>query len=146
MVPDTEPLAVIPVAVSVMDAGPENDVSVCVSCHDIAPGPLESEAGPDHVPATLTTVGEGCGVGLGEAGVEPPPQAVDRSASQTTHPDVRRRIAQKMFTVARSLSVDEVETVTFPTTRTETSRHGSRMGRRLERGCVERSRPVLECR
>jgi hypothetical protein len=44
VVPDTEPRALIPVAVSVTVAVPENDVSVCVSCQEIAPGPDESEA------------------------------------------------------------------------------------------------------
>jgi hypothetical protein len=146
VVPDTEPLAVIPVAVSVMVAVPENDVSVCVSCHEIAPGPDESEAGPDHVPARLAGVDGGCGVGLGEEGVEPPPQPVDTRASHTTTPDARRRIVHKVFTGAWTLSVYEVETAIWPTTKTETSRHGSRMGRRLERDCVARSRPVLECR
>jgi hypothetical protein len=77
VVPDTEPRALIPVAVSVIVAVPENDVSVCVSCHDIAPGPDESDAVPDHVPVRFTGVGGGCGVGggVGEDGVEPPPQA-----------------------------------------------------------------------
>src|SRR5262245_37849751 len=85
VVPETEPLAPIPVAVSVTVAVPENDVSVCVSCHDIAPGPDESEAGPDHVPVRFAPLGDCDGVGEGEDGVEPPPlQVHDTRSSKTT--------------------------------------------------------------
>jgi hypothetical protein len=83
VVPDTEPLALIPVAVSVTVAVPENDVSVCVSCQDIAPGPDESEAWPDHVPVRLTP-GDLGGVEVGDEGLEPPPQAHDTRSSAAT--------------------------------------------------------------
>ena len=43
----------MPVAVSVMVTVPENDVSACVSCHDIGPAPDESDAEPVHVPLTF---------------------------------------------------------------------------------------------
>ena len=52
--PDTEPRPASPVLLSVSVAVPENDVPVCVSCHDTCPGPDESDAGPLQLPVRLT--------------------------------------------------------------------------------------------
>jgi hypothetical protein len=78
-VPETDPRPVKPVLVSVIVTVPENDVPVWVTCHAIAPGPDESDAGPLHVPVRLTEP-DAAGVGVVDIGVEPldplqPPQA-----------------------------------------------------------------------
>ena len=65
-VPETVPLPVTFVDVSVMDIVPEIDVPDCVTCHVICPGPDESFADPDQVP--VSDVG---GEGLGSVGEEP---------------------------------------------------------------------------
>jgi hypothetical protein len=83
----------MPVAVSVIVTAPENDVSACVSCHDIGPAPDESVAEPVHVPARLTDVegGEGC-VGVLELAVLPPhaPVNVNASTAKADRPLPRR--------------------------------------------------------
>lgn len=87
-VPETDPRPVTPVLVSIIVEVPENDPAVWVSCHAIAPGPVESEAGPLQVP--FRSAGpEGAGVGVGEVGVELvdpplPPQANDTSAHKAS--------------------------------------------------------------
>jgi hypothetical protein len=55
-VPDTEPRPPSPVPLSVNVTVPENDVSDWVTCHDICPGPDESDAGPFHPGPRLTVV------------------------------------------------------------------------------------------
>ena len=81
-VPETDPRPLMPVAVSVIVTVPENDVSVWISCHDIAPPPDESVAEPVHVPLTDVEGAEGCvGVGVLEPPLLPPPQLVNTSAS-----------------------------------------------------------------
>jgi hypothetical protein len=53
-VPETEPRPPNPVPVSVNVTVPENDVSAWVSCHDICPGPDESDAVPFQPGGRLT--------------------------------------------------------------------------------------------
>jgi hypothetical protein len=79
-VPETDPRPLMPVAVSVIVTVPENDVSACVSCHDIGPLPDESVAEPVHVPLTDVEGVEGC-VGVDVLEPPPPPQLVNTSAS-----------------------------------------------------------------
>ena len=85
IVPETDPRPVRPVVVSVIDTVPENDVSVWVICHAIAPGPVESDAGPLHVPLKLV-VGPGDGAGVGDVALDPllPPQPNDTSAHKAS--------------------------------------------------------------
>ena len=82
-VPDTDPRPLMPVAVSVIVAVPENDVSDCESCHDIGPAPVESVAEPLHVPLRFTDVDDGVGVGVVEPPPLPPQPLVNASASTT---------------------------------------------------------------
>ena len=95
-VPDTVPVAVVPVPLSVSVSVPENDVPDCVSAHVIWPGPDESDAVPDHEPLTLAVVVEVEPDGV--VGVEPPPplhptvtSATPRTAPART-PENRVRI------------------------------------------------------
>ena len=85
IVPETDPRPVRPVLVSVIDTVPENDVAVWVICHAMAPGPLESDAGPLHVPFRFTD-SEGPVGGVGVALLDPllPPQAKDTTAHKAT--------------------------------------------------------------
>ena len=90
MVPDTDPVPTAPVLVSVARTVPENDASVCVSCHVICPGPEESDAEPLHDPLRFTGeagVGEGCVV----PPLLPPQETVQttRAASADTRPKDR---------------------------------------------------------
>ena len=80
-VPDTDPRPLMPVAVSVIVTVPENDVSVWISCHDIAPPPDESVAEPVHVPLTDETGVDCVGIGVLEPPPLPPPQLVNTSAN-----------------------------------------------------------------
>jgi hypothetical protein len=84
-VPETEPRPVIPVAVSTIVTPPENDVPVWPSCHDIPPGPDESDAEPVHVPSRLTVPEEDEGwVGLPDPPV-PPVQAPTAMKARTVN-------------------------------------------------------------
>ena len=86
--PETVPLPLVPVLLSVSDSVPENDAPDCDNCHVIRPGPDESEAEPDHDPATLALV---AGVlGLVGAGELPPPLPPHAAA-----PSVRNRSTGK---------------------------------------------------
>ena len=62
-VPDIDPRALTLVVLSVMVSVPDKDVDVWVIRHVIWPGPVESEAGPLHVPVKSTAAGLGAGLG-----------------------------------------------------------------------------------
>ena len=88
-VPDTDPLPPTPVLVSVIVTVPENDASVCVICHDIRPGPDESDAVPLHVPLTFAAGAAGVGVGeggVGAAGALPVQPAADSATTKARTP------------------------------------------------------------
>ena len=84
-VPEMDPRPLMPVAVSVIVAVPENDASDCESCHDIAPPPVESVAAPLHAPLMFNAVDVDGGVG-GVGVVEPPlpPQPPVNASASTT--------------------------------------------------------------
>ncbi len=96
--PETVPLnvpeAFTPLPLSVIDNVPEKLVPLCVRVHVINPGPSESPAVPDHVPATLAVVVDGLvdGEVEGEVVVEllpPPLQPTAAIASTNAATDIR---------------------------------------------------------
>jgi hypothetical protein len=72
-VPDTVPFATTPVLLSDIESGPEKALPDCEIVHDIRPGPDESVAVPDHVPAMLVAGVVGVVGVVGAPGAEPPP-------------------------------------------------------------------------
>lgn len=78
-VPETEPLPVVPLPLSVIVSVPENELPFCVTCQAIVPGPEESDAFPFQLPAMLA--GDGS-----EGDPESPPllQAVSVKAAIAT--------------------------------------------------------------
>ena len=80
-VPETVPLPVSFVDVSVMDIVPEIDVPDCVTCHVIWPGPDESFADPDHVPVSDADVDGGELGSVGEPDEHARAEAISANAT-----------------------------------------------------------------
>ena len=89
--PDTVPVAFVPVLLSVIARLPENELPDWVSDHVMRPAPDESVAVPDHVPVTLAGELVAGGVEGAVATALPPPLQPRAASSAPTANPARNR-------------------------------------------------------
>jgi hypothetical protein len=90
MLPDTVPVAFVPLPLSVSARLPENEVPDWVSDQVMRPLPDESVAVPDHVPFTVAGVLAGGAEGVVGVALPPPLQPAAASSAPTANPATTR--------------------------------------------------------